>query len=135
MPMSTTTTTTSTKQQHVVLTMRPKKRKAEETEDDLGSMTKPRLEAFAAKDGVFNLGATDFGPIPELGPVNQAKLAAAGITTPAQLMGKFLLMGRPAFEEWLFANDVGNVDSCHGESKRHKKYAALVEAWYVSNVG
>ena len=114
--------------------MRPKKRKAEE-EDDLGSMTKPRLEAFAAREGVFNLGATDFGPIPELGPVNQAKLAAAGITTPAQLMGKFLLMGRPAFEEWLFANGVGNVDSCHGESKRHKKYAALVEAWYVSNVG
>ena len=88
MPMSTTTTTTSTKQQHVVLTMRPKKRKAEE-EDDLGSMTKPRLEAFAAREGVFNLGATDFGPIPELGPVNQAKLAAAGITTPAQLMPGF----------------------------------------------
>ena len=133
--MSTTTTTTATKQQHVVArlgTTRPLKRKAEE---DLGSMTKPRLEDFAAKEGVFNLGATDFGPIPELGPVNQAKLAAAGITTPAQLMGKFLLMGRPAFEEWLFANGVGNVDSCPGESKRHKKYAALVEAWYVSNVG
>ena len=133
--MSTTTTTTATKQQHVVArlgTMRPLKRKAEE---DLGSITQARLDDFAAKEGVFNLGATDFGPIPELGPVNQAKLAAAGITTPAQLMGKFLLMGRPAFEEWLFANGVGNVDSCHGESKRHKKYAALVEAWYVSNVG
>ena len=159
------------------------KRKAEEAlEEDLGSVTAAVLSAFAETEGVFNLNATDWKPIPECGPANQEKLKAAGIETPPQLLGKFLQLGKVEFANWcaapaveregrmgrargperqalrsrresahvgcchyrshsprlprlLTSAEVGNTDKSHGESKRNKKYAALVEAWYVANVG
>ena len=46
-----------------------------------------------------------------VGKVNQGKLAAAGIETPKQLLGKYLQLGRPATDMWCAAANALNASA------------------------
>ena len=63
------------------------------------------------------MDATTLGDIPGIGPKGAAKLEAQGINTPAQLLGKFLVLGEDAFRAWLKETVPDNTtDTAIGET-------------------